>query len=798
VKSEALRRQFRGGAWAILAALSPTIECLAGDVVSGQNASPARVVAAKAVNRVSAQPNRSAGSSNDRPRSTASSTPWNAEKLKGRSLFNRKQTQGIPILSRPERVRAQSPSIVDGKAPASRLTAVSEDSGIPLPDRSDMGAQSSEPVREKTAEASALSRIPMPIRRKAFSAAFAPVPAPAPVTAPAPAPAPIATPSAPTLPPEPAPGQTVTIPPAQEVELKPEASPVTEPKPEATPAPEPKPETTPAPEPKPETTPAPEPVPVAPPAKELKPEVTPAPEPKPEVTPATDPMPEVTPAVEPKLEATPSPEPTPEVTPAVEPKLEATPSPEPKPEVTPAAEPKPEVTPAAEPKLEATPTPEPKPEFKPAPEANPSVITVPEANPTIIPMPVPRPVATPVPTPVPVMTSATAAVAPAPAMVAAPAPVASPTPAPAPAQIRENANDKSVERTGCTTCGGFHSGLDGPGACATFGGGCADGSCIPGRKPCDSPVVNCDTLLGQFCTNIYQMICCPDPCYQPVWDPAANAAFTVDYARPRTVTRIRYDNLNDMTLPDRNQYFFKSMPISPKNFQPNGYPFPLRSNPSARLQQGYLYQEAAGAMGSFFIEMPYRQVNPLFSPTTAGFSDLNFGIKSLMVDTEMLQATFQFKTYTPTGNAMANLGTGHVSLEPSLLLALKLTPTTFFQGQFGNWIPLGGQSGQAGGVFLSNMSLNQVLCELTPTSPLIGTLEMDVWSFENGGFTRPVATPGLPAIHSSGGGVSYFNIGPGLRQSICNKVDFGGVVTFATTGNHWGNPWFRFEVRFLF
>ena len=146
----------------------------------------------------------------------------------------------------------------------------------------------------------------------------------------------------------------------------------------------------------------------------------------------------------------------------------------------------------------------------------------------------------------------------------------------------------------------------------------------------------------------------------------------------------------------------------------------------------------------------------------------------------MLQITFQFKTYTPTGNAMAALGTGHVSLEPTFLAALKLTPTTYLQGQFGNWIPLGGTSGQAGGIFLSYMSLNQVLYEFTPSSPLIATLEMDVWSFENGGYTNPIAkTPSgaaTPTIHTSGGGVSYFNIGPGLRQSICNKMDIGGAL----------------------
>ncbi len=51
--------------------------------------------------------------------------------------------------------------------------------------------------------------------------------------------------------------------------------------------------------------------------------------------------------------------------------------------------------------------------------------------------------------------------------------------------------------------------------------------------------------IGAFLSNLYQCLCCPDPCYQPRWEPAANASFFADYARPRTITRIRYDNLND-------------------------------------------------------------------------------------------------------------------------------------------------------------------------------------------------------------------------------------------------------------
>jgi hypothetical protein len=376
-------------------------------------------------------------------------------------------------------------------------------------------------------------------------------------------------------------------------------------------------------------------------------------------------------------------------------------------------------------------------------------------------------------------------------------------------QLPERARDANVERTECATCGGFHSSLDGPSlhGCLTCGGP----NCVPGQKPCHPPANECNTVIGAFCQSLYECLCCPDPCYQPTWVPAANASFFADYARPRTVTRIRYDNLENMTRPDRNQFFMNSVTLqtnNPNNRLPSSRIF-------ARLQQVSLYQEAAGERGSFFVEYPYRQINESWAPTQAGFGDVNFGVKSLLFDCEMLQLTFQMRTYMPSGNFQNNLGTGQFVVDPSILASLKLSSTTYFQGQFGNWTPVGGPSSinlsrqgtgtatsgdkMAGGVFYWLMSLNQVLWHATPDSPLIATLEMDGWSFENGGYTRDVHRNQNYRRPADGGGVSYFNIGPGLRQSVCNRLDFGGAITWATNATaHWAQPWFRFEVRFLF
>jgi hypothetical protein len=258
-----------------------------------------------------------------------------------------------------------------------------------------------------------------------------------------------------------------------------------------------------------------------------------------------------------------------------------------------------------------------------------------------------------------------------------------------------------------------------------------------------------------------------------------------------------------MTLPDRNEYFYKFKGSPPPGFgSKSGNPFVVngvkfRSDPSLNFNQLYLYQEAAAGRGSFFFEIPYRQISPLFSPSAAGFSDIRLGSKALLFDCELVQLTFQFKTYLPSGNTMAGLGTGHVSLEPSLLLALRLAQDTYFQAQLAQWIPLGGTPQIAGGILNWNFSLNQVLLWCTPNSPLIATLEMNGSSFQNGGATNPVVSAIGPGRLGSGG-ITYWSIGPGLRQSICNRVDFGGAFLWSTTDNHWADPLFRIELRVLY
>jgi hypothetical protein len=337
------------------------------------------------------------------------------------------------------------------------------------------------------------------------------------------------------------------------------------------------------------------------------------------------------------------------------------------------------------------------------------------------------------------------------------------------------------------------------------------GTCFPGQKAC-APIET-HTVVGRFFADLYECLCCPDPCYQPSWIPEANAGFFVDYARPQTVTRFRFDYMPHLEFPDRAEYWWaQSMYNYKGNFQGKGPKPPLLVGPRGSIVRGWsylnmsvgsFYTEAAAKKAAFFVEIPYESFNaypkaPNSQPNlgtlrhSAGFSDMNIGTKSLLLDCELVQFTFQFRTYFPIGSVGKGLGNGHISLEPSLLTTVKLGPETYFQGQLAEWIPLGGDTSYAGALLKYGFAFNQVLYHCAPEIPLIGTFEMTGASFQTGLYTNPFTGP------TKASNETYFNIGPGLRMSICKRIDFGLAVTWPVSYHYWADPWVRSEFRIIY
>lgn len=320
------------------------------------------------------------------------------------------------------------------------------------------------------------------------------------------------------------------------------------------------------------------------------------------------------------------------------------------------------------------------------------------------------------------------------------------------------------------------------GGCATCGG--AD-DCYPGRAacyPCEGK-----TRLGQFLCALYECACCPDPCYEPKWTPLADAGFYTAAPRPVTQTRVRGVLVRGFAVPDRAEYFWARADGRGKGPPPPG---PSRGEPGLNYQQLSLYNEAASGKVSVFTDMPYLSISPAETPFAAGFGNLTVGTKTLLYDCELLQFAMQFATYIPTGNFRKGLGNGHVSLEPSLILGLKLAPTTYLQAQVAEWIPIGGDPDYMGSILHYHFSLNHVLCRPLPDVPVIAVFEVSGMSFQDGAYTDPVRGPFQRA-----GGDTYITLGPGLRTSVCDRIDFGFGSAFAVGNRLAPDQEYRIEVR---
>jgi hypothetical protein len=307
---------------------------------------------------------------------------------------------------------------------------------------------------------------------------------------------------------------------------------------------------------------------------------------------------------------------------------------------------------------------------------------------------------------------------------------------------------------GCLTGGG--------GGCASCGGGCGDGNCggpgcVPGRLDCCEPCEG-HSMVGRLLCAIHHSICCPDPCYEPCYIPAANAGFFLDSARPLTQAKFSYSAMPGGPTPAQGGYYWSSG-ASPGN------------GTSFVAHDFVIENEFAVDRFSFFVSTPFRVV---VGTGGAGYSDMRIGTKSLFLDTELMLVSFQFTTYLPTGLPTSGTGNGNVGLEPSFLFTLKIAQETYLQTQLAEWIGVVTQQS----CFHYHFSLNHTLTAPRRDMKLIGTIEYGSYVFPNG-----------PA---------FYDVGPGLRFHFCNKVDVGFGMLFRVSDAHYMDQTYRTELRWRF
>jgi len=362
--------------------------------------------------------------------------------------------------------------------------------------------------------------------------------------------------------------------------------------------------------------------------------------------------------------------------------------------------------------------------------------------------------------------------------------------------IQPDGSASEITLTGCSSCGSVPGGgpVYGPGiygwghkygpAPCDLGGcgdeGCGEGGCVAGQFGCD-PCEGQHRLTRMFCA-FHNALCCNDPCYEPRWVDAANAALFVPSVRPATYTRLRWDAGRNLIQPDRAEYFWSAI----------GKNGPGKPERRVNYNELSLYAEMGGPKFSFYINTPYRNQEGDVNGGSGGFGDLKLGTKTVLIDSELMLFTFQLGTTIPVGLSGRGIGTGHVSMDPSLLYAIKLYPETYWQGELGYWIPIGGTQGFAGSVLFYNNALNHVICRPLKDTALIGTIESSGYTFTAGSFTDANGV-----VHSAND-TTYFYLGPGLRLAFCDKLDIGFGVEFAVTGNRFAQQLYRTELRWRF
>jgi hypothetical protein len=261
----------------------------------------------------------------------------------------------------------------------------------------------------------------------------------------------------------------------------------------------------------------------------------------------------------------------------------------------------------------------------------------------------------------------------------------------------------------------------------------------------------------------------------------------IDPAIPGNVFRFRVDAANDDDVPSRAEFFYaKSGPAGP------GLP---RPEPRVNYQDLSSYLEVQAANGlSLFVEAPYRFLQPEVNPKADGFSDMNTGFKYAFVSGPDLVATFQLRTYVPTGDARRGLGNDHVSLEPAFLLFAPLTERLRFEGELRDWVPVGGTD-FAGNVLryavgFDYEAVRTETCRLSPVVELVG------WTVL-GGKESIVFPTGAVDVEDAAGD-TIVNVKLGARLHFGQRSDVYAGYGRPLTGDVWYKDTVRVEYRLSF
>jgi hypothetical protein len=273
---------------------------------------------------------------------------------------------------------------------------------------------------------------------------------------------------------------------------------------------------------------------------------------------------------------------------------------------------------------------------------------------------------------------------------------------------------------------------------------------------------------------------------------AESAVGYIDPSIPLTQFRLRFDAAYRDNRPDRAEFFypkcgcFKIAGLDPRAPGP-----PLAETRVDYQDISSYFEYAPTKTFSGFVEVPVRFLNPEVNANASGIADINAGFKWAFVYERDTVATFQFRTYAPTGDSFKGLGTDHVSLEPSLLIFQKLTDRLNLEGEFRDWIPIGGTDFAGNvlryGLGLEYWILNSGNIRIAPVAEFVG------WTVLGGKeFVNP------PGIVQDAAGDTIVNVKLGARFRFGDHNDVYVGYGRALTGDVWYKDILRLEYRLTF
>jgi hypothetical protein len=322
-------------------------------------------------------------------------------------------------------------------------------------------------------------------------------------------------------------------------------------------------------------------------------------------------------------------------------------------------------------------------------------------------------------------------------------------------------------------------------------------------------------LLALFALSLSAQTVTSPPVRPPRPKIAGSMVGYVDDAIVGSQVRIRFEAGFHNDAPDRAEFFYAKCGCfnTDKDASAPG-PGPGIAT-DIRFQQLYLQTEyAPGGRFSVFAELPFRWLQPQsFSgpakftengaangpslENPSGLGDLRAGVKVALTESSDRALTLQVRAYFPTGKEEHGLGTGHSSIEPSLLYYRKLSERTTIEAQVGDWHPTGGSAGipTSGskkfsgdvifyGAGVSHEVYASARMRIAPVAELFG------WHVVSG-FQTGQADP-------DAGGIDIVNLKAGARLILDEHNSFYGGIGRALTGAVWYRDIARIEYRYSY